>query len=115
MADVLSTVSVWLSAVIAVLAGGWGVGALVTGKAPQRELRHFPSVSAYGWFFVVFGVVFALFALGNGLDGWFVLLTPAAFFLLVGLNIWNFRARKKAREQRRAAARQAPTAPPEAG
>ena len=115
MADVLSTVSVWMCAVIAVLAIGGGVGVLVTGKAPPRDLRQYPSVAGYGWFFICFGVVFALFALAGGLGGWFGLLTPVALILLVGLNIWNFRARKKAREQRRAAARQAPTAPPEAG
>jgi threonine/homoserine/homoserine lactone efflux protein len=111
MADVLSTVSVWMCAVIAVLAIGWGVGVLVTGKAPRRGLRQYPSVSAYGWFFIGFGVVFVLFALGNALDGWFGLLTPAAFFLLVWLNIWSHRGRKRAREQRRTAARQTPTGP----
>jgi threonine/homoserine/homoserine lactone efflux protein len=102
MEDVVSTVGLWGCAVLAVVAIGWGVAVLVTGRAPQRELRQYASVAHYGRFCIGFGVVFGLFALGNGLGGWFSLLTAVGFVLLVWMVLRNRRTVRRTVQQREA-------------
>jgi hypothetical protein len=100
MEDVVGAFGLWGCSVLAVLATGWGVGVLVTGRAPQRELRQFQSVSQYGRSCVGLGVALGFVALGSGLGGWFGLLTLVGLGVLAWLVIQNRRSHRKAVQQR---------------
>ncbi len=106
MEDVVDAFGLWGCTVLAVLATGWGVGVLVTGRAPQRELRRFQSVSQYGRFCIGLGAAMGLLAAG-GLGGWFGPLTLVGLGVLAWLVIHNHRSTRKAVQQRSAAANRA--------
>ena len=96
MDDVLTAVGLWTTTTVAILATGWGLAVLITGRAPRRELRQFSSTAQYGRYCLGLGAVFGLLALGSGLDGWFKLCTLGGFGLLASLIIHQRRARRKA-------------------
>jgi hypothetical protein len=55
MEEIVGTLGLWLCSFTAVATTVWGVAVLITGRAPQRELRHYKSVSQYGRFFIGLG------------------------------------------------------------
>ncbi|MEW1589339.1 hypothetical protein AB0283_28280 [Micromonospora vinacea] len=99
MEDTIGAIGSWGCGIIAVLATTWGVLVLVTGRAPERELRR-QSASQYGWFCVGIGVALGLIALG-GRGGWFGPLTIVGLGLLIWVNLGNYRAQRGVARQRR--------------
>lgn len=102
MEDVVGAIGTWGSSVLAAAAVIWGSAVLISGRAPQRELRRGPSASQYGWFCVGLGTALGVIALGN-LGGWFRWSTFVGFGLLCWVNIHYHRATRKSVQQRSSA------------